>query len=58
MSDELRQDTSDDFEAHRKRFGRSEDAEPPEDVGEITKDESAEDEGDEPDVEAHKKKFA
>jgi hypothetical protein len=49
--------TSDDVEAHRKRFFKSEDAEAPEDLGEISKDEASEDEDDEPDVEAHRKRF-
>jgi hypothetical protein len=49
--------TPEDVEAHAKRFHKSEDAEPPEDLGEISKDEAAEDEDDEADVEAHRKKF-
>jgi hypothetical protein len=47
---------SEDVEAHRKRFWAGEDAEAPEDLGEISRDEATEDD-DEPDVEAHRKRF-
>jgi hypothetical protein len=47
---------SEDVEAHRKRFWAGEDAEAPEDLGEISRDEATEDD-DEPDVEAHRKTF-
>jgi hypothetical protein len=47
---------SEDVEAHKKKFFAGEDAEAPEDLGEISRDEAAEAD-DEPDVEAHRKKF-
>jgi hypothetical protein len=46
--------TSDDFEAHKKKRLMSEDAEPPEKLGEVSEDQAIEDEDD--DFEAHKKK--
>lgn len=49
--------TSEDVEAHRRKFHMSEDAEPPEDLGEVNEAELSEDDEDEPDVEAHRKKF-
>jgi hypothetical protein len=48
--------TSEDVEAHRKKFFHAEDAEPPENLGEVSEDEPAEDD-DAPDVEAHRKRF-
>lgn len=58
MSDELRQDSSDDFEAHRKKWSKSEDADPPADLGEKSEAEQADEDDDELDVEAHRKKWS
>jgi hypothetical protein len=56
MSEREDKRSSEDVEAHKKKFFGTEDAEAPEDLGEVTEGKAADDE-DEPDVEAHKKKF-